>query len=127
MKFTGICLISGQVSKMREFYMALLGREPSGDQDWWVDFGDVGGAHLSIYNEAGMDEMAAGSMEGSGCGRSTIELVVEDVDAEYERVLATGAEVVKPPTTQTWGRRSAWFRDPDGNIVNLYARVGEEA
>ena len=33
------------------------------------------------------------------------------------------AEIVKPPTTLPWGRRSVWFRDPDRNIVNSYANV----
>ncbi|MGW0828878.1 VOC family protein [Streptomyces prunicolor] len=32
-------------------------------------------------------------------------------------------EILKPPTTQPWGRRSVWLRDPDGNIVNLYQEV----
>ena len=32
-------------------------------------------------------------------------------------------EIVKPPTTQSWARRSVWFRDPDGNIINFYANV----
>jgi ketosteroid isomerase-like protein len=26
----------------------------------------------------------------------------------------------RAPTTQPWGRRSVWLRDPDGNVVNLY-------
>jgi catechol 2,3-dioxygenase-like lactoylglutathione lyase family enzyme len=30
---------------------------------------------------------------------------------------------VKRPTTQPWGRRSIWFRDPDGNVVNFNAPV----
>ncbi|MFF4806074.1 VOC family protein [Streptomyces sp. NPDC001351] len=32
-----------------------------------------------------------------------------------------GVEILKPLTTQPWGRRrSVWLCDPDGNIVNLY-------
>jgi len=30
---------------------------------------------------------------------------------------------VKPPTTQPWGNRSIYFRDPDGNLINFYSRV----
>ena len=46
-------------------------------------------------------------------------------DADAARLVAAGAPVVKPPTSQPWGRRSAWFRDPDGNVVNLYQDLGE--
>jgi catechol 2,3-dioxygenase-like lactoylglutathione lyase family enzyme len=27
---------------------------------------------------------------------------------------------VRQPTTQPWGTRSVYFRDPDGNLVNFY-------
>jgi len=30
---------------------------------------------------------------------------------------------VKPPTTQPWGTRSVYFRDPDGNLVDFFALV----
>ncbi len=67
--------------------------------------------------------MAPGSMEGAGCGSFTIDLEVPDVDQEYEHLTYMGVPCVKPPETYPWGRRSAWFRDPDGNIVNCYSRV----
>jgi catechol 2,3-dioxygenase-like lactoylglutathione lyase family enzyme len=34
-----------------------------------------------------------------------------------------GCEIAKPVTTQEWGNRSFYFRDPDGNLVNFYTRV----
>ena len=74
-----------------------------------------------------MEEMAPGSMGASGNGRFTLEFEVDDADVECERMVAAGAQVVKPPTTQAWGRRSVWLRDPDGNIVNLYTNVAGEA
>jgi hypothetical protein len=27
-----------------------------------------------------------------------------------------------PPTTQPWGNRSMIFRDPAGNLINLFSR-----
>lgn len=70
-----------------------------------------------------MEHMAPGSMQNSGCGRYTLEFEVEDLDKEYERLKAIDVVFVKLPTTQTWGRRSVWFRDPDGNIINFFTRV----
>ncbi len=34
-------------------------------------------------------------------------------------------EVVLPPTTMPWGNRSTLFRDPDGNLVNLFSRPAQ--
>jgi hypothetical protein len=31
--------------------------------------------------------------------------------------------VVLPPTDMPWGNRSALLRDPDGNLVNLFAPI----
>jgi uncharacterized glyoxalase superfamily protein PhnB len=81
------------------------------------------GVPLTLFHTAGMEQMAPGSMQGAGIGNVVIEFEVEDVDQEYARLLALGASIVKPPTTQPWGLRSVWFRDPDGNIVNFFAVV----
>ena len=46
------------------------------------------------------------------------------MDAEYPRIAALGVEWVMPPTTQPWGNRSMIFRDPAGNLVNVFSRTG---
>jgi predicted enzyme related to lactoylglutathione lyase len=51
-----------------------------------------------------------------------LDFLVEDVDAEYERVKALGVGWVMPPTTQPWGNRSMIFRDPEGNLINVFSR-----
>ena len=56
-----------------------------------------------------------------------IEFQVDDVDKEYERLKALVGEWVLEPTTMPWGNRSMLFRDPDGNLVNLFTPVTEEA
>jgi len=56
-----------------------------------------------------------------------IEFKVDDVDSEYERLKPMVNEWVQPPTTMPWGNRSILFRDPDGNLVNLFTPVTEDA
>jgi catechol 2,3-dioxygenase-like lactoylglutathione lyase family enzyme len=56
-----------------------------------------------------------------------IEFRVEDVDSEYERLEPLVAEWVQAPTTMPWGNRSILFRDPDGNLVNVFTPVTDEA
>lgn len=56
-----------------------------------------------------------------------IEFKVDDVDAEYDRLTSTVTDWVQVPTTMPWGNRSILFRDPDGNLVNLFTPVTEEA
>lgn len=56
-----------------------------------------------------------------------IEFRVDDVDTEYERLKPLVSDWVQTPTTMPWGNRSVLFRDPDGNLVNLFTPVTEEA
>ena len=56
-----------------------------------------------------------------------IEFKVDDVDREYERLQSIVDEWVQHPTTMPWGNRSILFRDPDGNLVNLFTPVTEAA
>ena len=41
------------------------------------------------------------------------------MDAVYEAVRASGAEVLQEPADQFYGVRDCAFRDPDGNMVRF--------
>jgi predicted enzyme related to lactoylglutathione lyase len=43
----------------------------------------------------------------------------DDVDATFETVRASGAEVLQEPIDQPWGPRDCAFRDPSGNTVRI--------
>ena len=42
-----------------------------------------------------------------------------DVDAAFEKLRASGAEVLQEPIDQPWGPRDCAFRDPSGNMVRI--------
>lgn len=119
--FTGVCLITSDVLKLRQFYEQVL--QVSGEGDDRHSVLAVSGTTLSLFSCLGMEEMAPGSMQCAGYGSITLEFQVEDVDQETARLLSRNVPLVKPPLTYPWGRRSAWFRDPDGNILNFYSIV----
>jgi uncharacterized glyoxalase superfamily protein PhnB len=50
---------------------------------------------------------------------ASIMLATTDLDAVFERVQASGAEVMQEPTDQPWGARDCAFRDPAGNTVRI--------
>ncbi|PZS07294.1 MAG: hypothetical protein DLM70_03775 [Chloroflexi bacterium] len=52
-----------------------------------------------------------------------LEFRVSDVDQQYARLQRKDIAWVKPPSTQEWGNRSIYFRDPDGNLINFYSQV----
>ena len=56
-----------------------------------------------------------------------IEFLVIDVDADFARLKDHVPAFLQLPTTMPWGNRSMLFRDPDGNLVNLFTPVTPEA
>lgn len=55
-----------------------------------------------------------------------IEYLVTDVDAEFARLEDSLEDIGLEPTAMPWGNRSTLFRDPDGNLVNLFSRPHPE-
>jgi catechol 2,3-dioxygenase-like lactoylglutathione lyase family enzyme len=50
---------------------------------------------------------------------ASINLASDDVDATFDRLQATDAEVVQEPTDQPYGVRDCAFRDPAGNLIRI--------
>jgi predicted enzyme related to lactoylglutathione lyase len=50
---------------------------------------------------------------------ASILLATAALDGTFERVQASGAEVVQEPTEQPYGVRDCAFRDPAGNMVRI--------
>jgi uncharacterized glyoxalase superfamily protein PhnB len=50
---------------------------------------------------------------------ATLLLATKDVDATFERLQDSDAEVVQEPTDQPYGVRDCAFRDPSGNLLRI--------
>jgi predicted enzyme related to lactoylglutathione lyase len=59
--------------------------------------------------------LAKGSLGG-------LVMATDDVDATFESIRATGAEVLQEPMDQPYGTRDCAFRDPAGNQVRINQR-----
>ena len=51
-----------------------------------------------------------------------ILLATEDLRGTFQRVQASGAELVLEPMAQDYGVRDCAFRDPAGNLVRIQER-----
>ena len=60
--------------------------------------------------------LAKGSLSG-------LVVEVDDVDALFEKVRASGAEVLQEPMDQPYGVRDCGFRDPAGNLMRFNQKL----
>lgn len=82
---------------------------------------------LAISSTQTVPLLGAGAAE-TGANRSIcLDFLVDDVDALYPRLREIVTEFVNEPTTMPWGNRSLLFRDPDGNLVNVFTPTSPEA
>jgi predicted enzyme related to lactoylglutathione lyase len=117
-------VVTDDVEAMAAFYAALVGTEATLNE-FYVEI-SAGAMSVGFSKCRFTEEHAA----KTGCstnlsaraGETILDFVVDDVDAEYERIAALGVQWVLRPTTQPWGRRSMLFRDPEGHLVNVLSR-----
>lgn len=112
------------------FYRDVLGFEVRNDVGYagmrWITVGPAGQPQTSIVlqpptADPGITEeeratiaemMAKGTFAG-------ILLAADDLDATFEKVEGSVAEVVQEPMDQGWGVRDFAFRDPAGNLIRV--------
>jgi catechol 2,3-dioxygenase-like lactoylglutathione lyase family enzyme len=116
------CIVTEDVKRLVGFYEPILGQKAKWSGDDYAEFA-TGVAVLAIFSYSAQQRYIPQSA-AAGRNRSVIlEFKVVDVDAEYRRLKGIVKMWVKPPTTQPWGTRSIYFRDPDGNLVDVYSPV----
>ncbi len=112
------------------FYRDALGWEVRLDVGYedmrWITVGPVGQPDTAVvlappFADPGITEdeqrtitemMAKGTY-------ATLVLSAPDLDVAFDKVQATGAEVIQEPTDQPYGVRDCAFRDPAGNHIRI--------
>jgi catechol 2,3-dioxygenase-like lactoylglutathione lyase family enzyme len=128
MKFSSIRIITADVDRLSQFYEQITGLPVTKFTD---DFAELRTplATLAIGSLRTLELFGGNSIAGSASNRSVIiEFRVNDVDENYQRITEfPGDFIVQEPTTMPWGNRSLLFRDPDGNLVNFFTPITQEA
>ena len=110
------------------FYRDALGFElrndVAADGFRWVTLGSASQPGLEIV----LSEPHAGRSKADGdvlqelLVKGVLPMIVfrtDDLDATFEKVRASGAEVLQEPMDQPWGPRDCAFRDPSGTMVRV--------
>jgi predicted enzyme related to lactoylglutathione lyase len=116
------------VDEALRFYRDALGLQVRNDVASggfrWVTLGSAGQPGTEIV----LSEPHAGRSQADGDAlqelltKGALPMTMfrtEDVDATFEQVRASGAEVLQEPIDQPYGPRDCAFRDPSGNMVKI--------
>jgi predicted enzyme related to lactoylglutathione lyase len=122
-------IITDDVERLAAFYARLIG-VPTALNEYYVE---VQAGRMSVgFSKRRFTEdhrrcpavANGGARDGTQDRRPEIilDFLVRDADAEGLDPLVFGVEWVMPPATQPWGNRSMIFRDPEGNLINVFSR-----
>jgi predicted enzyme related to lactoylglutathione lyase len=121
--------------KALAFYRDALGLEVRNDVSFegmrWVTVGPPLQPEIDIVlepptatpNASPADREAAAQLLAKGLLRAVI-FTTDDVDGAFERIQASGAEVLHEPMNQPYGVRDCAFRDPAGNMLRFNQSSG---
>jgi len=119
-----IGIVAQDMARSLTFYR-LLGLEitPEADNEQHVEISLAGGLRLAWDAAALIKSIHPDWVEpvGHRMGLAFLCADAAEVDALYEQLAAAGYEGHKPPWDAFWGQRYAVIRDPDGNLVDLFA------
>jgi catechol 2,3-dioxygenase-like lactoylglutathione lyase family enzyme len=112
------------------FYRDVLGLEVRNDVGFegmrWVTVSPPSQPELEITIEtpdscpgaSADDKEKQSELLAKGLLRGVV-FVTDDVDAAFEHIRASGAEVLQEPIDQPYGVRDCAFRDPAGNMIRF--------
>ena len=112
------------------FYRDTLGFDVRNDVEYggmhWITVGPVGQPDTSIVlfppaaSPGVTDDERRTIAEMMAKGTfATLLLATTDLDGTFERLQASGADVVQEPIEQPYGVRDCAFRDPAGNLIRV--------
>ena len=117
-----IVLCVRDIEATKQFYSELLGMQPREERPgkWALHFG---GQKISLQSEASLPEIARGTTPGSA---NFCLIAADSVDSLLPKLRSRQIEILAGPDQRDGAMgpiRSVYFRDPDGNLVEVANQV----
>ena len=115
-------IFARDMAAMRRFYEDVLGfpllRELSSG---WIEY-RVGDNTLALAKPS-RTAADAPTPNGSASLQLAFKVSPLEVDLCADELVRRGVTLLSPPTNQAFGHRTVFFRDPDGNLLEVFADI----
>lgn len=124
MKLDGFGIFVKDMPTMVQFYRDVLGFEIKEEDNTTNVYLEKDGTLFLLYRRSDFEKMTNHTFGYANQinGHYEIALSVENfaaVDAAFGEVVEKGAVPVLEPTTESWGQRTCYVSDPEGNLIEI--------
>ena len=114
-----VILIVDDIDKAQHFYTKTLGLPLKHRSGEYAQIA-LSGTRLGLFSRSAMASTLDQKLEPeSSSTKFELGFKVENCDAAFDELVACGVPAVTEPQTRSWGQRTAYLADPDGNLIEL--------
>jgi len=114
-----VVLACRDLEAARRFYRDVMGFPIVYERGDWIRL-QVGATALAL-------RPLDGPFSGRGDDGPAVQLAFRvgyaEVDACHRELLGSDVEIIEPPGDRDWGHRTLFFRDPEGNVLEIFADI----
>lgn len=121
MNLTYVILLCEDLSRMKAFYHEVLGLPIERDWEAWIEM-RLGSILLTLRPRGRPYDGPPRPLSPAGV-QLAFRVTPAEVDAWHVALLDKQVQILEPPRDQDYGHRTLFFKDPEGNILEIYADI----
>ncbi|HSL31792.1 MAG TPA: VOC family protein [Anaerolineales bacterium] len=115
-----VILLCEDLARMKAFYNETLGFPVERDWEDWIEM--RAGAVLLTLRRRGRSYDGRKSPDAASV-QLAFRVAPAEVDACHTQLIQKQVEILEAPRDQVYGHRTLFFKDPEGNILEIYADI----
>ena len=115
-----VILLCEDLFQTKRFYHETLGFSIYRDWEDWIEM-RVGAVLLTLRRRGRPYD--GKKYPDSASIQLAFRVAPNEVDQCYAELLQKQVEILEPPRDQDYGHRTLFFKDPEGNILEIYADI----
>jgi catechol 2,3-dioxygenase-like lactoylglutathione lyase family enzyme len=115
-----VILLCEDLVRMKSFYHEILGFPIARDGQDWIEL--RAGTVLLTLRPRGRPYDGP-KTSGSAGVQLAFRVAPHEVEEWFAELLQKQIEIIEPPRDWDYGHRTLFFKDPDGNILEIYAEI----
>ncbi len=114
-----VILLCEDIPPMKQFYRDVMRLAIYSESADWVEF--RAGSTLLALRRRGREYDGPSGKPESASVQLAFRVSPSDVDRCYNELERAGVVILDTPKDQEWGHRTLFFRDPEANVLEIYA------